>query len=154
MTRMRDISAAACGLFLAVLCAGVAGCDRAAMRSPEEQAAPAPAPDVQSAEKTPDSGEAYQAQLRETIAERKKVSDMLVRVNARLRAMEERARAALPSNATPEQVRAELDSNPRKYPAYRPLLNAQAQCQTSLRDFSRAQKLIRENKSRKTTPAR
>ena len=118
MTRTKDILAAARGLAVTlVLGACMAGCDRA----PAPDAA-APAPAAPSAEKPADAA-AYQAQLQETVAERKKKSATLARVNARLRALEARARAALPDGATPEQVRAELEANPKKYPAYRDLLS-------------------------------
>ena len=86
MTRTSDIFTSACGLAVAlVLCACTAGCDRA-----PEKAAPAPVA-VQPAASSSDEA-AYQAQLQGTMADRKKKLEMLARVNARLRAMEDRAR--------------------------------------------------------------
>ena len=147
MTRTNDILAAARGLAVTlVLGACMAGCDRA----PAPEAAAPAAPSVEK----PADDAAYQAQLQGVLAERKKKTEALVRVNARLRALEERARAALPAGATPEQVRAELEGHPRKYPAYRELLNAQARCQEEMKDFSKAQQLIRANKTRTKPPAR
>ena len=68
----------------------------------------------------------------------------LAHVQRRLRALESRARAALPPGATPEQVRAELEGNPRKYPAYRELVLAQAEHKSAVENnFSQAQKSIR-----------
>lgn len=145
MTRKSDIFTSACGLAVAlVLCACTAGCDRA-----PEKAAPAPVA-VQPAASSSDEA-AYQAQLQGTMADRKKKLETLARVNARLRAMEDRARAALPSNATPEQVRAKIRENPVTDQAYRELENARAESQAAAKDFSQAQKLIRAHHTQRET---
>ena len=145
MTRTSDIFTSACGLAVAlVLCACTAGCDRA-----PEKAAPAPVA-VQPAA-SPSDDAAYQAQLQGTMADRKKKLEALARVNARLRAMEDRARAALPSNATPEQVRAKIRENPVTDQAYRELENARAESQAAAKDFSQAQKLIRAHHTQRQT---
>ena len=145
MTRTSDIFTSACGLAVAlVLCACTAGCDRA-----PEKAAPAPVA-VQPAASSSDEA-AYQAQLQGTMADRKKKLETLARVNARLRAMEDRARAALPSNATPEQVRAKIQENPVTAQAYRELENARAESQAAAKDFSQAQKLIRAHHTQRQT---
>ena len=145
MTRKSDIFTSACGLAVAlVLCACTAGCDRA-----PEKAAPAPVA-VQPAASSSDEA-AYQAQLQGTMADRKKKLAALARVNARLRAMEDRARAALPSNATPEQVRAKIQENPVTAQAYRELENARAESQAAAKDFSQAQKLIRAHHTQRET---
>lgn len=146
MTRKSDIFTSACGLAVAlVLCACTAGCDRA-----PEKAAPEPVA-VQPAASSSDEA-AYQAQLQGTIADRKKKLEMLARVNARLRAMEDRARAALPSNATPKQVRAKIGEDPLADREYRELEHARAESQAAAKDFSKAQELIRaHHMQRKTT---
>lgn len=146
MTRKSDIFTSACGLAVAlVLCACTAGCDRA-----PEKAAPAPVA-VQPAASSSDEA-AYQAQLLGTIADRKKKLETLARVNARLRAMEDRARAALPSNATPKQVRAKIGEDPLADREYRELEHARAESQAAAKDFSKAQELIRaHHMQRKTT---
>ena len=145
MTRTSDIFTSACGLAVAlVLCACTAGCDRA-----PEKAAPAPVA-VQPAASSSDEA-AYQAQLQGTMADRKKKLETLARVNARLRAMEDRARAALPSNATPEQVRAKIRENPVTDQAYRELEDARAESQAAAKDFSQAQKLIRAHHTQRQT---
>jgi hypothetical protein len=145
VTRKSDIFTSACGLAVAlVLCACTAGCDRA-----PEKAAPAPVA-VQPAA-SPSDDAAYQAQLQGTMADRKKRLEALARVNARLRAMEDRARAALPSNATPEQVRAKIRENPVLDQAYRELENARAESQAAAKDFSQAQKLIRAHHTQRQT---
>lgn len=146
MTRTSDIFTSACGLAVAlVLCACTAGCDRA-----PEKAAPAPVA-VQPAASSSDEA-AYQAQLQGTMADRKKKLETLARVNARLRAMEDRARAALPSNATPEQVRAKIGEDPLADREYRELEHARAESQAAAKDFSKAQELIRaHHMQRKTT---
>ena len=143
MTRKSDIFTSACGLAVAlVLCACTAGCDRA-----PEKAAPAPVA-VQPAASSSDEA-AYQAQLQGTMADRKKKLETLARVNARLRAMEDRARAALPSNATP--VRAKIRENPVTDQAYRELEDARAESQAAAKDFSQAQKLIRAHHTQRQT---
>ena len=146
MTRTSDIFTSACGLAVAlVLCACTAGCDRA-----PEKAAPAPVA-VQPAASSSDEA-AYQAQLQGTMADRKKKLEALARVNARLRAMEDRARAALPSNATPKQVRAKIGEDPLADREYRELEHARAESQAAAKDFSKAQELIRaHHMQRKTT---
>ena len=145
MTKKSDIFTYACGLAVApVLCACTAGCDRA-----PEKAAPAPVA-VQPAASSSDEA-AYQAQLQGTMADRKKKLETLARVNARLRAMEDRARAALPSNATPEQVRAKIRENPVLDQAYRELEDARAESQAAAKDFSQAQKLIRAHHTQRQT---
>lgn len=145
MTKKSDIFTYACGLAVAlVLCACTAGCDRA-----PEKAAPAPVA-VQPAASSSDEA-AYQAQLQGTMADRKKKLETLARVNARLRAMEDRARAALPSNATPEQVRAKIRENPVTDQAYRELEDARAESQAAAKDFSQAQKLIRAHHTQRQT---
>jgi len=146
VTRTSDIFTSACGLAVAlVLCACTAGCDRA-----PEKAAPAPVA-VQPAASSSDEA-AYQAQLQGTMADRKKKLEMLARVNARLRAMEDRARAALPSNATPKQVRAKIGEDPLADREYRELEHARAESQAAAKDFSKAQELIRaHHMQRKTT---
>ena len=146
MTRKSDIFTSACGLAVAlVLCACTAGCDRA-----PEKAAPAPVA-VQPAA-SPSDDAAYQAQLQGTMADRKKKLETLSRVNARLRAMEDRARAALPSNATPKQVRAKIGEDPLADREYRELEHARAESQAAAKDFSKAQELIRaHHMQRKTT---
>ena len=143
MTRTSDIFTSACGLAVAlVLCACTAGCDRA-----PEKAAPAPVA-VQPAASSSDEA-AYQAQLQGTMADRKKKLEAL---NARLRAMEDRARAALPSNATPKQVRAKIGEDPLADREYRELEHARAESQAAAKDFSKAQELIRaHHMQRKTT---
>ncbi len=146
MTRKSDIFTSACGLAVAlVLCACTAGCDRA-----PEKAAPAPVA-VQPAASSSDEA-AYQAQLQGTMADRKKRLEALARVNARLRAMEDRAHAALPSNATPKQVRAKIGEDPLADREYRELEHARAESQAAAKDFSKAQELIRaHHMQRKTT---
>ena len=148
MTKPNDILAAARGLAVTlVLGACMAGCDRA-----PEKAAPAPAPVAAQPAASPLDDAAYQAQLQGTIADRKKKLEMLARVNARLRAMEDRARAALPSNATPKQVRAKIGEDPLADREYRELEHARAESQAAAKDFSKAQELIRaHHMQRKTT---
>ena len=151
MTRKSDIFTSACGLAVAlVLCACTAGCDRA-----PEKAAPAPVA-VQPA--------AVVMAVDEGILPTQKRA-LLLRLwcslgHARLcefcqesipSSEEDRARAALPSNATPEQVRAKIRENPVTDQAYRELENARAESQAAAKDFSQAQKLIRAHHTQRQT---
>ena len=151
-------------VLLAVLaaCACVAGCDRAQARASEskapapesaaaasepaasasasESAAPAPAsaPDPQAAQRR------HVEQMRTAAKRNGHGGKQLARVQKMLRDLENCARAALPADATPEQVRAELEGNPQKYPAYRQLVLAAAEFRTEMKNnHSQAQKSIR-----------
>lgn len=136
--------ARACALLLATA-ACVAGCDRAQPRMPEKASqAPAAKPPVPRQEDP-----AYQENLRNVVAERRKPQRDLSRAADRLRALEDAARRALPAGATPEQVKAELEGNPRKYPAYRELVAAVAAAKGDLKkNFQDAQRMIRERVQR------
>ena len=156
-------------VLLAVLaaCACVAGCERAQARASEskapaseskapapesaaaasepaasasESAAPAPAsaPDPQAAQRR------HVEQMRTAAKRNGHGGKQLARVQKMLRDLENSARAALPADATPEQVRAELEGNPKKYPAYRQLVLAAAESRTEMKNnYSQAQKSIR-----------
>ena len=140
MKRKIDSLVALVGAVLCV-CACLVGCERKAAVSPEP-----PAPAMTNAPKkvvARADDAAYQAQLRGAVDEQVRKAKSLARVQSRLREVEARARAALPAGATPEQVKAELEENPQKYPAYRELVRAQAAVKAAARDFSKAQEMIR-----------
>jgi hypothetical protein len=145
MKRTRDISTIGRGLAV-TLALGVflVGCERAPAPVKEAPAKEAPAASAVQAAVVPRSEDAaYQSQLRGAVADRKRKANSLARVEKQLRELEDRARSALPAGATPEQVRAELEGHPKKYPAYGELLRARAEGQADVKDFSGAQKMIR-----------
>ena len=81
------------------------------------------------------------------------------KIESRMAELREYAKQALPSGATEEQVRAELDGNPRKYPGWRELVAAmesniaeeqgnKAMAQTALR-----RRILREESKRRAQGA-
>jgi len=136
MTKALDRWASVRGLAAVLaLCACVAGCGREA--APPEP----PAPAAQSAS---DGEAAYVAALTNSVRKQQNNLKSLANVQKLLRKLEDRARAALPAGATPEQVRAELEGNPRKYPAYAELVAAQEAEKKAVTDnFSKAREMIR-----------
>ena len=126
MRHIKERAVAPLGAVLCV-CACLVGCERRDAASSSPASAPKGQPAATQKGPSPTSIEArakdkaYQAMLqgsvgaqRRTLAEREKIESRL----ARLR---ERARKALPEGATDAQVLAELENNPRKYPAWREL---------------------------------
>lgn len=138
MTKALDRWASVRGLAAVLaLCACVAGCGREA--APPEP--PATAPAVQP---TSDGEAAYVAALTNSVRKQQDNLKSLANAQKLLRKLEDRARAALPAGATPEQVRAELEENPRKYPAYAELVAAQEAAKKAVTDnFSKAREMIR-----------
>lgn len=115
----------------AVLCvfACLVGCERKEAVSPEPPGAATSA--VQRAASRADDP-AYQAQVTNHIAAQRNVNVEREKILARMEQMRERARKALPAGATDEQVKAELEGNPRKYPAWGELVAALAKSQEEL----------------------
>ncbi len=64
---------------------------------------------------------AYQAALRESRARQNEKAGVRARLVTQMQELVTRARAALPKDATEEQVRAELEGNPQKYPGWKAL---------------------------------
>ncbi len=64
---------------------------------------------------------AYREALGQTRARQNDKAAVRARVVSQMQALEARARAALPMDATVEQVRAELEGNPQKYPGWKAL---------------------------------
>ena len=137
------------------MCACVIGCDRAQERAsaapasdPEPEAAAA-APSVAAPAAAADAdprqeAEKYAEVIRNASARNAQKQKDLAYVQRRLRAVEERARAALPAGATPEQVRNEIERNPKKYRDYWELQGALAERQAEVKkSFSQAQNSIR-----------
>ncbi len=129
MKRKIDSLVALVGAVLCV-CACLVGCERKAAVSPEP-----PAPAMTNAPKKVAAradDAAYQAQLKDHIAAQRSVNVAREKILARMEQLRERARKALPEGATDEQVKAELEGNPRKYPAWGELVAALAKNQEEL----------------------
>jgi len=119
MKRKNDRLVALLGAVLCV-CACLVGCER------KESASSAPtvtnnAP-VKAVSRMDDP--VYQAQVTNHIAAQRRTNVARERILTRMEQVRERARKALPEGATDEQVKAELENNPRKYPAWRELVAA------------------------------
>ena len=127
MKRKNDRLVALLGAVLCV-CACLVGCERKESASPAPSVTNAPAKKV--ASRADDA--AYQAQLKDHIAAQRNVNIAREKILARMEQMRERARKALPEGATDEQVKAELEGNPRKYPAWGELVSALANNQEEL----------------------
>ena len=132
MKRKNDRLVALAGAVLCA-CACFVGCERKEAVSPEP---PAPAvtnaPAKQAASRTDDA--AYQAQLKDHVAAQRNVNVEREKILARMEQVRERARKSLPAGATDEQVKAELEGNPRKYPAWGELVSALAKNKEELED--------------------
>lgn len=63
----------------------------------------------------------YQQQLKDSLQEQKQINKARFAVERELEAVVAQARAALPKDATDEQVKAELDGHPEKYPTWKKL---------------------------------
>ena len=111
-------------------CACLVGCER-------REAAPsssAPEPKGQSAATpkgpSPLSIEArakdkeYQAKLQGSVEAQRRTLAKRAKIESSIAKLRERAKTALPEGATDAQVLAELENNPRKYPAWRELVAA------------------------------
>ncbi len=92
-----------------MLFAFAVGCDREEAPSP----VPSPARPMSRAEDP-----AYREQLKGHIDSQKKVAHDLNDVERQMELQRKRARAALGAGATDEQILAELESNPAKYPEW------------------------------------
>lgn len=122
MRHVKDKLDALWGAVLCV-CACLMGCGRGDAVSP---APPAPAatnaPAKKAASRAGDA--AYQAQLQNFVAENRLTYAERQRIQKQMAQIRERAKKELPANATDEQVLAEIENNPRKYPAWRELVMA------------------------------
>ena len=138
MKRKNDRLVALLGAVLCV-CACLVGCER------KESAPPAPAVTNASAKAASRLDDpAYRARVTNHIAAQRRTYVAREQILARMEQVRERARKALPEGATDEQVKAELESNPRQYPAWRELVAALEQnAEESKRNSAAAQTTIR-----------
>lgn len=75
---------------------------------------------------------AYREQLKGLVAKQKPVAKDLAEIDDRMNLERKRARAALGKDATDEQVLAELESNPVKYPEWKHLQGRRNAAQKAL----------------------
>ena len=124
MRYLNEKAVAPLGAVLCV-CACLVGCGQKEDLPP----APAPAPKEQPAaapkEPSPLSIEArakdkeYQSKLQASVAAQRRTLSERGAIESDIAEMRARARKALPEGATEAQVLAELENNPKKYPAWR-----------------------------------
>ena len=121
MKRKNDRLVALLGAVLCV-CACLVGCERKET-APSSPSAPEAKPAATSVVSRADDA-AYQAQVKGFIENNRRMLDARKDVQARMAELRARAKKALPADATEEQVTAELENNPKKYPAWRELVVA------------------------------
>ena len=129
MRYLNEKAVAPLGAVLCV-CACLVGCGQ----KEDLPSAPAPAPKEPPAaapkEPPPFSIEArakdkeYQSELQASITAQRRVQEERAKIESRIAEVRARARKALPEGATEAQVLAELENNPKKYPAWRELVAA------------------------------
>ncbi len=142
----------------AVMCAFVCltGCERgdsASSQKPPEQASqpasqdPSQAPATPAAKKVlPRSQDpAYQGLLKENVNGKQRIMAERTKIESRIAQLRDHARKALPQGATDAQVNAELENNPKKYPAWRELNAAlKANAAEFERSHAEARSLVRQ----------
>lgn len=86
----------------------------------------------------------YQKTLRETRTRQNEQAAVRARIEPQLKELVARARAALPKDATDEQVRAELEAHPERYPGWKALSSALVQANANLeQEMARARATVR-----------
>ena len=86
----------------------------------------------------------YRKTLHETRMRQNEQAAVRARIEPQLKELVARARAALPKDATDEQVRAELEANPEKYPGWKALSDALAKANANLeQEMARARATVR-----------
>ena len=130
MRHIKEIAVAPLGAVLCV-CAYLVGCERRET-APSKPPAPAATSSVSRVEvqsktatiKERANDAAYQKQLDGFVKDRHHIAKRRMKLEARMAQLRERAKKALPAGATEEQVLAELENNPRRYPVWRDLVAA------------------------------
>lgn len=86
----------------------------------------------------------YRKTLHETRMRQNEQAAVRARIEPQLKELVARARAALPKDATDEQVRAELEAHPEKYPGWKALSDALAKANANLeQEMARARATVR-----------
>lgn len=100
-------------------CACLTGCGR------DESPAPAAEPSApQKKDISRANDAAYQERLKEFGKDKRRIYESRAKIEAHMAQLREYARKSLPEGATDAQVLAELENNPKKYPAWRGLAAA------------------------------
>ena len=100
-------------------CACLTGCGRDDSPAP---AAASSAPQKKDVSRANDA--AYQERLKGFREERQGSGKQRAKIESHMTLLRDRAKKALPEGATDAQVLAELENNPKKYPAWRELVTA------------------------------
>lgn len=120
-------------------CACLTGCGRGDSPAPAAPAA-APKKDVSRA-----NDAAYQERLKEFGREKQSIGKRRSKIESYMAQLREHAKKALPEGATDAQVLAELENNPKKYPAWRELVAAMKDCGSDEeRNTAAAQAAVRQ----------
>lgn len=86
----------------------------------------------------------YRKTLHETRTRQNEQAAVRARIEPQLKELIARARAALPKDATDEQVRAELEAHPERYPGWKALSGALAKANANLeQEMARARATVR-----------
>lgn len=86
----------------------------------------------------------YRKTLHETRMRQNEQAAVRARIEPQLKELAARARAALPKDATDEQVRAELEAHPERYPGWKALSDALAKANANLeQEMARARATVR-----------
>ncbi len=125
-------------------CACLTGCER--NESVSSQKPPEQAPETPVANVVPRSQDAaYQGLLKENVNGKQRIMAERAKIEARIAQLKDHARKALPQGATDAQVNAELENNPKKYPAWRELNAAlRANAAEFERSHAEARSLVRQ----------
>ncbi len=87
---------------------------------------------------------AYQQELKGVADQKKRTARSYATLAAQMERLRARARAALPAGATDEQVEAELNANPAKYPGWKTLSAAFAEVKADTeKELADARRIVR-----------
>ena len=127
----------ACALTLAL--AALCGCEKKPVDG--QQPADAAKPEVYT---TRGHDPAYTNALHASRVSQHREAAVQARIRPQMEALIARARAALPQGATDDQVRAELENNPAKYPGWKALSDALAKANARLEaEMAHARETVR-----------
>ena len=119
------------------LLVAVCGCER------DASAPNAPAARQEAVPRTKDPE--YQKALKDVQVRRRKIATERMKVLDEMKELSEKARAALPKDATDAQVKAELEGNPQKYPEWQDLVRRLREVEAKAKkDLSDARGMVRE----------
>ena len=119
------------------LLVAVCGCER------DASAPNAPAARQEAVPRTKDPE--YQKALKDVQVRRRKIATERMKVLDEMKELSEKARAALPKDATDAQVKAGLEGNPQKYPAWQELVRRLGEVEASAKkDLEEARGMVRE----------